>query len=289
MDVIVAQLELLRGKVAPQSTLSSVMGFNVHDDLSVRANTAGLVSVGAIGKVLYKGLSKSRSTVGDMGGSDRERLEDALDRKAVKAMARVLGNGDENAIITSEDLKAKLRHYGVQSNMTDIVSMMSQADIEGTGVVRVVDLSRLLAEELKSLRAMLNDKTEGENHANIVPRLSLDLRGGEDKASCLLSAKAEFGVLRAFPTARKARAKPARLEWADDEVICAVCLYDKSGTMMIEEQGQLVSLPTKLDYFTDVARGRETRTVVKLPPMIREEVPVKKPGLLASLLCCFSA
>ena len=47
--------------------------------------------------------------------------------------------------------------------------------------------------------------------------------------------------------------------------MCSVCLFDKSGAMMIEEQGQLVSLPAKLDYFTDVDRGVETRTIVELP------------------------
>ena len=44
--------------------------------------------------------------------------------------------------------------------MTDIISMMTQADIDGTGIVRVGDLSRLLAQELAQLRRLLTEKTE---------------------------------------------------------------------------------------------------------------------------------
>jgi hypothetical protein len=65
-------------------------------------------------------------------------------------------------------------------------------------------------------------------------------------------------------------------------------LYDRSGKMMIEEEGKLVDLPAKLDYFTDVHRGKETRTVVKLPaPHVEEPEPPK--GLFSSLFCCFSS
>lgn len=287
MEVIVAQLELLRGKVAPEATLHGMLGFDLEDHLSSLANNAGMVSVGAIGQLLYRGLSRSRSAQGLMG--DRQKLEDALDGKAVKAMARVIGNGDDDAIITYEDLKAKLRYYGVQSNMTDIVSMMSQADIEGTGVVRVADLSRLLADELKQLRGMLSEKTGDVRSPSERMRLSLDMsRDDTGKKDLLLSAKAEFGVLRAFPTARKSRKQPGRLVWVEDEEICEVCLYDRSGKMMIEEEGKLVDLPAKLDYFTDVHRGKETRTVVKLPaPHVEEPEPPK--GLFSSLFCCFSS
>ena len=114
VDVIVKQLEVLRGKVSSEEDLSDVLGFNVKADLVGRADSAGLVSVGAIGNVLYRGLSKSKSA-GTLS-SDRERFEDVLERRAVKNISKVLGHGDgDDAIITTKDLKAKLRYYGVHS------------------------------------------------------------------------------------------------------------------------------------------------------------------------------
>ena len=256
VDVIVKQLELLRGKVSSEEDLSDVLGFNVKADLVGRADSAGLVSVGAIGNVLYRGLSKSKSA--RTLSSDRERFEDVLERRAVKNISKVLGHGDgDDAIITTKDLKAKLRYYGVHSSVTDIISMMTQADIDGTGIVRVGDLSRLLAQELAQLRRLLTEKTE--TTVNDRFRVSLDM-DREDGAATnrLLRGEAEFGVLQSFP-ARSDREKPKRLVWAKEDDMCSVCLFDKSGAMMIEEQGQLVSLPAKLDYFTDVDRGVENQ------------------------------
>ena len=67
-----------------------------------------------------------------------------------------------------------------------------------------------------------------------------------------------------------------------------MCIRDRSGTMMVEEQGQLIDLPTKLDYFTDVARDADTRTIVHLPAPPPQEQEKKKGGF-ASFFCCFSA
>ena len=279
------QLELLRGKIAPEASLSSRLGFDLAEDLSVRANSAGMVSVGAIGNVLYRGLSRSRSVA--TLSSDRERFEDILDRRAVKNISKVLGGGDEDAIITSEDLKAKLDYYGVRSSMTDIISIMTQADIESTGVVKVGDLSRLLARELEQLRGLLDEKVDNSKSERF--RVSLDIeRDGAETSNSLLKGQATFGVLQRFPTARKDRQKPGRLVWAKDDEMCAVCLFDRSGTMMVEEQGQLIDLPTKLDYFTDVARDADTRTIVHLPAPPPQEQEKKKGGF-ASFFCCFSA
>lgn len=290
MDVIVKQLELLRGKVSSESSLSGVLGFDVHKDLSVRANTAGLVSVGAIAQVLYRGFTRARSMREMTMMGDLEKFEDLLNARAVKNISKVLASGVEDGIITFNDLKAKLEYFGVKSSMTDIISMMRQADIEGSGIVRVSDLSRLLAKELAQLRLLLRDKTEDDTGTKKV-RISLDIsrdpQSGQAK-DFLLNGQAAFGILREFPTARVGREKPAQLEWASDEAICAVCLFDRSGTMMIEEEGQLVSLPTKLDYFTDVARGQETRTIVELPPPPTPEVEEKKPGFFSKFFCCFS-
>ena len=284
VDVIVKQLEVLRGKVSSEEDLSDVLGFNVKADLVGRADSAGLVSVGAIGNVLYRGLSKSKSA-GTLS-SDRERFEDVLERRAVKNISKVLGHGDgDDAIITTKDLKAKLRYYGVHSSVTDIISMMTQADIDGTGIVRVGDLSRLLAQELAQLRRLLTEKTE--TTVNDRFRVSLDM-DREDGAATnrLLRGEAEFGVLQKFPTARSDREKPKRLVWAKEDDMCSVCLFDKSGAMMIEEQGQLVSLPAKLDYFTDVDRGVETRTIVELPA---PPTPVKVQEKRGLFSCCFSS
>ena len=177
-----------------------MLGFNLAEDLSVRANSAGMVSVGAIGNVLYRGLSRSRSVA--TLSSDRERFEDILDRRAVKNISKVLGGGDEDAIITSEDLKAKLDYYGVRSSMTDIISIMTQADIESTGVVKVGDLSRLLARELEQLRGLLDEKVDNSKSERF--RVSLDIeRDGAETSNSLLKGQATFGVLQRFPTARK--------------------------------------------------------------------------------------
>ena len=77
MDVIVKQLELLRGKVSSSGDLSDMLGFDVKEDLAGRADSAGLVSVGAIGNVLYRGLSKSKSAA--TLSSDRDKFEDVLE------------------------------------------------------------------------------------------------------------------------------------------------------------------------------------------------------------------
>ena len=283
VDVIVKQLELLRGKVSSKGDLSDMLGFDVKEVLAGRADSAGLVSVGAIGNVLYRGLSKSRSA-GTLS-SDRDKFEDVLERRAVKNITQVLGHGDADAIITTKDLKAKLRYYGVHSSVTDIISMMTQADIDGTGIVRVGDLSRLLAQELAQLRGLLTEKTE--TAVNDRFRVSLDMNRDDGGASnCLLRGEAEFGVLQKYPTARADRKKPNRLVWAKDDDMCSICLFDKSGTMMIEEQGQLVSLPAKLDYFTDVDRGVETRTFVEVPAPPTPVKAQQKKGLFS---CCFSS
>jgi len=290
VDVIVKQLELLRGRVSTESSLSGVLGFDVHKDLSVRANTAGLVSIGAIAKVLYRGFSRARSMREMTLMGDMEKFEDLLDARAVKNISKVLASGVEDGIITFNDLKAKLDYFGVKSSMKDIISMMRQADVEGSGIVRVSDLSRLLANELAQLRLLLRGKTEEDTGTKTV-RLSLEMsrdRQADDAHVLLLNGQASFGILREFPTARVGREKPAQLEWADDETICAVCLFDRSGTMMIEEEGELINLPTKLDYFTDVARGRETRTIVELPPPPPQEIDEQKPGFFSKLFCCFS-
>lgn len=281
------QLELLRGKVSSESSLSGVLGFDVHKDLSVRANTAGLVSVGAIARVLYRGITRARSMREMTMMGDMDKFEDLLNAQAVRNISKVLASGVEDGIITFNDLKAKLEYFGVKSSMTDIISMMRQADIDGSGIVRVGDLSRLLAKELAQLRLLLRDKTEEDTKATKV-RISLDISRGPQARDLLLNGQAAFGILREFPTARVGREKPAQLEWASDEAICAVCLFDRAGTMMIEEEGQLVNLPTKLDYFTDVARGQDTRTIVELPPPPPQAIEQQKPGFFSKLFCCFS-
>ena len=287
MDVIVKQLELLRGTVGTNSSLSGVLGFDVHRNLSVRADTAGFVSIGSIANVLYRGMARARS-MADMS-DDLDAFENLLYKRAVKSISAVLSSGNDDGIVTYVDLKAKLRYFGVKSSMTDIISMMSQADIEGSGVVKVSDLSRLLARELGQLRQLLNSKTEGSTNSKT--RISLEFaRDGNSRTvrDYLLNGQAAYGILQRFPTARPSRKKPGRLKWSEDEDIAAVCLFDRSGTMMIQEQGELVTLPTKLDYFTDVHRSTDTRTIVELPPKEPSEEEDPPQGFARIFACCFA-
>ena len=143
----------------------------------------------------------------------------------MKNISKVLGHGDgDDAIITTKDLKAKLRYYGVHSSVTDIISMMTQADIDGTGIVRVGDLSRLLAQELAQLRRLLTEKTE--KTVNDRFRVSLDM-DREDGAATnrLLRGEAEFGVLQSFPR-RALIGKNRSVSCGQKRMICvlSVCL-----------------------------------------------------------------
>jgi len=297
VDVIVAQLEALRGTVAPDAgSLRHVMGFDVHQELSVRAGISGDISVGAIGKVLNRGIMRARKKSEEERGSpdyegsfasgERLRMEAELESAAIRNISKVLDD-DNDGIITFDMLRSKLKHFGVKSSHTDIISIMTQADIEGKRVVQVEDLSRLLATELKQLRTMLDMQTMPPD-SSIKVRASLDIAVRESR-SLMENAQPSYGVLKRFPAQRKERKyRGERLAWANDEEICAVCLYDRNGKMMLHKDGELHPLPQRYDYFTDVERPSSTRTIVELPESTYMPPPPPKKGLIAGLCCCFS-
>lgn len=294
VDVIVSQLEALRGTVAPEAgSLRHVMGFDVHQELSVRAGRSGQVSIGAIGKVLNQGMARARIVGRDLNDGEgspsaveRERMEEELETAAIRNISKVLDD-DGDGIITFDMLKAKLKRFGVKSSHTDIISIMTQADIEGKRVVKVEDLSRLLATELKQLRTMLDMRTSVSETPTKV-RASLDIAVRQSR-SLLDNAKPSFGVLKRFPAQRKVRKyNGERLAWVNDDEICAVCLYDRSGNMMLHKDGELLPLPQRFDYFTDVDRPKSTRTIVELPQLPYTAPPPPKKSFISSLFCCFS-
>ena len=292
VDVIVAQLEALRGTVAPEAgSLRHVMGFDVHQELSVRAGRSGQVSIGAIGKVLNNGMARARTAGRDDSGSpsvvERLRMEEELETAAIRNISKVLDE-DNDGIITFDMLKTKLKRFGVKSSHTDIISIMTQADIEGKRVVKVEDLSRLLAAELKQLRKMLDMRSSVSETPPKV-RASLDIAVRQSR-SLLDDAMPSFGVLKRFPAQRKVRKyNGERLAWVSDDEICSVCLYDRSGTMMLHKDGELLPLPQRFDYFTDVDRPQSTRTIVELPPSSSFTAPPPpQKSFMSRFFCCFS-
>ena len=81
---------------------------------------------------------------------------------------------------------------------TDIISMMTQADIDGTGIVRVGDLSRLLAQELAQLRRLLTEKTETTVNDRFRVSLDMDREDGAATNRCC-EARLSLGYFKSFP------------------------------------------------------------------------------------------
>ena len=68
--------------------------------------------------------------------------------------------------------------------------------------------------------------------------------------------------------------------------MCSVCLFDKSGAMMIEEQGQLVSLPRNSTTSRTSTEARN-QTIVELP-RLRRRSKCKRRGVVQLLLLVVS-